>query len=229
MLESGTYRARVYESILEALSDLGIGSVPNDELIVDVEDWSLEPEARQMLLAIAREVRPRVFIEVGSYRGATVVEVARLLKELGRGTAYAIEPDSEMAHGICVRVEDEGLPVTIIAKTSRDAFEHWGREEADLILVDGDHSFASALFDLAAWSTLLAPQGWLLVHDTVSRLERRFPDDYLSVPGVFDILDIVGLRCRPSGQFWEGLAVLRWSQIGQKLRSVRHTATRGTQ
>jgi predicted O-methyltransferase YrrM len=204
------------------LEKLGLGGVDLCAVGDIAEDWSIEPEARQILLAVLEAVSPRNYLEIGAHRGTTCLAVARLFKLSGRGRAYAVEPDGTLADEIRVVAEAEHLPLTVLQLTSAQAFERWGREELDVVLVDGDHSFTSAVFDLASWSSLLSEEGWLFVHDTISRLERRFPEDYIAIPGAFDIVDIVKLRTRPSGHFWEGLAVARWSDAGRLIRAERH-------
>jgi predicted O-methyltransferase YrrM len=208
--------------VQQVLARLGLDGVGVPALEAADEDWSIEPEARQILLGVIGAVSPRNYLEIGAHRGTTCVAVARLFKSSGRGRAYAIEPDGSLAESIRASVAAEDLPLTVLELTSARAFDRWGREEIDAVLVDGDHSFSSAVFDLASWTSLLSDEGWLFVHDTISRLERRFPEDYLAVPGVFDILDVVGLRVRPSGHFWEGLAVARWSEAGRLIRGDRH-------
>ncbi|MCP5013745.1 MAG: class I SAM-dependent methyltransferase [Ketobacter sp.] len=212
-LSLGKHRAIVAESVDDVLEELGLPSYPDNlDICCPVpEDWSLEPEAKAILMAIIENTNCSSYVEVGAHRGQTGLAVARIMSAAGSGKVYAIEPELELAAEIENIAKAEQLPVTVISSSSWEAFNNWGREMIDVILVDGDHSLAATVFDIAAWSTLLAPNGWLIVHDTLTRLTRRFPEDYLPLPELFDIIDVVGMRQRPSGQSWEGIAFLRWS------------------
>jgi len=215
------YKAIVAESALDALRALGIHETVGHEKRVAEEDWSLEPEAREILLSIVQAIRPRTYLEIGAHAGVTCIAVADLMKRLVYGKVFAIEPEPTLASTIRSAATDENLPLTVIEATSSDAYNKWGREELDVILVDGDHTLSSTTFDIAAWSTLLAKDGWMLIHDTVTRLERRFPGDYIAAPALFAITNIVQVTHRPSDQLWEGLAVMRWSEVGRELHDMR--------
>jgi len=221
----GRYRACVADSIFSVARELAISTGDSDELAAVPEDWSLEPEARCLLLGLIRSVKPRCYVEIGAYRGQTVLAVAEAMMRNGCGTAYAIEPNRQMAAQIKQAAQARELPLRVLPTTSSKAFDQWGREPVDVVLIDGEHSLPSAVFDIAAWSTVLAPEGWILIHDTVTRLSRRFPEDYMAVPSVFDIFDVVGLVDRPSGHVWEGLSFMRWSE--ESRARVRYRLERG--
>lgn len=208
----GGYRAHVADSVLGVARELAISPEHLDKPAEAAEDWSLEPEARCLLLGLIRSIKPRCYVEIGAYRGQTAIAVAEAMVRNGHGTAYAIEPDRGLATQIRETADARNLPLRVLSVTSSEAFDQWGREPVDMVLVDGDHSLSSTVFDIAAWATLLAPDGWMLLHDTVTRLTRRFPEDYIAIPSMFDILDVVGLGERPSGHVWEGLSFMRWSE-----------------
>ena len=61
--------------------------------------------------------------------------------------------------------------VSLIRQSSAEAAERFERESLDLVLVDGNHSYSHALFDLTTWWEKLKPGGTMLLHD----LSGRFP------------------------------------------------------
>lgn len=66
---------------------------------------------------------------------------------------------------ICVNLFKETSESTI------NSWENWVGGTLDMILVDGNHSYSHALFDLTAWWDKLKPGGTMLLHD----LSGRFP------------------------------------------------------
>lgn len=210
------------ESLASVLERLGFPPVEPAVPACYAEDWSVEPEVRALLKSVAHQLAPSSYLEVGAHRGDTF---AAIVAELPNGSrAYAVEPDPSMADLIRAKTRDNTgtCRCTIIQETSRTAFEKWGRERLDLVLIDGDHSLSETLFDIAAWSTLLSPDGLMVVHDSLTRLERRFPEDYVPNPWDYDIVDVVGLRRRTSIHAWEGVAFLRWTPEARILVEHRH-------
>jgi predicted O-methyltransferase YrrM len=180
------------------------------------EDWSLEPEVLFLVSEIVRQTRPHTIVEIGSYHGKSAISLAYLAATYG-GTVYAVEKNQTFSNQILSEAIKHNLPLTIINKTSIEAFNDWGRETVDLLIIDADHNFSSEYIDIAMWSSLLGPSGWMVIHDTLTRLDRRFPVDYFSAPFLFDIVDIVGLRERQSSHSWEGVAFVRWCQTVRPL------------
>lgn len=205
------YKAVVAKSLSSIFELLGLSPRDRGENTNYEEDWSVEPEVRILIEEVARNLSPTSYLEIGAYRGDTFLAVLGTLKSECR--AYAIEPDPCLSKLIRAKTADieNGPAAILIEKTSRQAFNDWGREQIDLIFVDGDHSFSETVFDISAWSTLLSPDGVMIIHDTLTRLERRFPQDYMPNPWDFDILDIVGLQQRSSKHAWEGVAFLKWT------------------
>lgn len=208
----GSRRSLCVERVEDALPALGLSAPRHCRPSGPIpDDWSLEPEALYLLLAWVECRRPTRYLEIGGYRGDTVMRVVATLEDVPSLKAFVIEPDPKQARLIRSRIRPKSMPITVIEATSSAAFEGWGREPLDLILIDGDHSLSSTVFDIAAWSTLLAPEGCLVVHDTVTRLRGRFPEDYIAALPSFDIVDIVGIRHLKSGNAWEGIAFITWA------------------
>lgn len=214
------HRAIVAESLSSILELLCLPAELPQDVCNYEEDWSVEPEVRLLLQLLAEHVKPNSYLEIGAHTGRTFFAIASKLPNCSR--AYAIEPDPKFFGSIEEKIAETQLPCqsTLIRKNSRDAFNDWGRERIDMIFIDGDHSLSETLFDIAAWSTLLSPSGVMIIHDTVTRLKRRFPQDYIPNPWDFDIVDIVDLKLRTSTHAWEGVAFLKWrAEIQERVRN----------
>lgn len=130
---------------------------------------------------------PSVFIEIGVWRGDTM---ARVLRARPRCTAYGVdpwtspEPGSSYAESGSInaklpqehydRVYDECMRklkpfegrYQISRMTSALAAEGCSMyAKADVIFIDGDHSFEAVLADIGAWAPYVKQGGWLGGHD----------------------------------------------------------------
>lgn len=105
-----------------------------------------------------------------------------------------------IAHGE-VDVVENGR-VRWVKSTAADAAEQWkreGREPADFVFVDGDHSWDGISTDWNAWSGLVAPGGVVALHDSRSTPERpiddagsvRFTQQYILKDTRFRVVDEV--------------------------------------
>ena len=92
----------------------------------------------------------------------------------------------------------------MIENSSQDAFDEWGRESIDFLYIDGSHEYHDVCCDFALWSRHLSSGGVIAIHDTVARLIRRFPEDYIHPLSNYDILNITRMKNCPSGQEWKG-------------------------
>jgi hypothetical protein len=48
---------------------------------------------------------------------------------------------------------------------SKDFAEQWSSDSPQLVFVDGSHSYEQVLWDMNAWSSILADGGLLIAHD----------------------------------------------------------------
>jgi predicted O-methyltransferase YrrM len=177
------------------------------------EDWSTEPELLEVFYCWVRASRPHTIVEVGTYKGTSATVLASALEKSGFGHLYTIDNDlsSALVESRREKVErlNVGSRVTFISKASTEAFADWGRAKIDFLYIDGSHSFVDACLDLALWPRYVPVGGLIAVHDTMTRLLRRFPDDYVYPMSHYDVLHITDMAVRPSGHEWEGCGFLR--------------------
>jgi predicted O-methyltransferase YrrM len=181
-------------------------------------DWSLEPELLHTLCALVRQTRPAVIVELGTFKGRTAAALGSVVRELGVGHVYTIDDFRSVNSSHSRRLFEElalGDAVTQIPKSTVDAFSDWGREAIDILLVDAAHDYASSCIDLALWSRLVSRCGWIVVHDTRTRLLRRFPEDYVFPGDYYDVLEVEFLHDGVVARPWEGVAFIRYRNRSQ--------------
>jgi predicted O-methyltransferase YrrM len=124
-------------------------------------------------------------LEVGSGMGGSVAVMASAALSSTRLVAVdPFVPYDEENVTLCKDVEVgtvedfyetvsvlKGKDISLLRLSSKEAVGKFEDCSLDLVLVDGNHSFSHALFDLKAWWEKLRPGGVILLHD----LSGRFP------------------------------------------------------
>lgn len=174
-------------------------------------DFSSEPAVYDILYGLVKKVRPRTVVEIGTYKGHSAKVMAEALSGDQNSRIYTIDDGSQCdqseANELLATYRDKGQIIKI-EKNSVDAFSAWGRARVDLLFIDGDHSFSGACIDFALWSRYVHRDGLIVMHDTYTRLERRFPEDYVFPLSSFDVLNIETVEEWFCGQEWEGCAFI---------------------
>ncbi|KQP91340.1 methyltransferase [Methylobacterium sp. Leaf113] len=195
---------------------------PDDLRPLDLQGWrSVHP----YLDAAITEFRPAVVVEIGVWKGASSLNLARTMAAHGvDGTVIAVDTwlgavdhwadpalfaELVTEHGypslyrtFLANVLREGLADRILPLPldSVNAAEllHLRGVPADVIHLDAGHEEASVMADLRAWWPVLRPGG-LLIADDYDRLGGRFP-------GVTRAVDAFCTEVRVQGP---------WSQEGK--------------
>ncbi len=138
-----------------------------DELLGLPQGWFHHGD---QILALLERARPMVCVELGTWRGASAMAMARLIRQWG-GVLYCVdtwmgEVNGGLAPGCpgmllecaahLVRAE-VAASVRLIPALTVDAAQAWGGPALDFLYVDADHSRASTLADLTAWWPHLKP------------------------------------------------------------------------
>jgi predicted O-methyltransferase YrrM len=127
--------------------------------------------SRALLFALVRMQRPAVAAEVGTYNGGGAEVVTRALRENGDGFLHTTDPfGGERCPEIFARWPGElRRLVEFHPLNSMDFFLklHHRRVALDFVLVDGDHDYELALFDLQMAARLLRPGGIVVMNDSV--------------------------------------------------------------
>lgn len=172
---------------------------------------------------LARLLRPRRVVVIGSYRGFAPMVFARALADNGEGGRVTfIDPSlvddfwrdptrvaAHFAHHGLANI-DHHLLTTQDFVTS-DAWRTLG--EVGIVLVDGYHEEAQARFDHASFLPHLAADGYTLFHDSVrERVSRIYGEGRAYTHSVTRYLDT--LRADPAWQVLDlyqgdGLSIVR--------------------
>jgi predicted O-methyltransferase YrrM len=141
-----------------------------------------------LLYGLARSMKPKVCVEIGSARGKSACFVGLALRRNGGGRLYAIDPhsptnwnDTNSVDTFAIITENlrrSGAAefVEIVRKTSDEAAKDW-KHKIDLIFIDGDHSYEGVKRDWELFLPHLSEFGVVVFHDTLWDLR---PDAKLS-------------------------------------------------
>ncbi|WP_420391601.1 class I SAM-dependent methyltransferase [Acuticoccus sp.] len=156
----------------------------------DLSGWGFD---HAIFRAALTHYRPRLVIEVGTWKGGSAIHMAQLMRELGidgevvcvdtwlgAPIAWTREPQLKdslrLAGGypqlyatFARNVRDAGVEdlITPLPASSDGGYavlKHFG-VVADVIYIDGDHEYAAVRRDLDNYFSLLSPQGTLIADD----------------------------------------------------------------
>jgi predicted O-methyltransferase YrrM len=125
---------------------------------------------------LTRIYQPEVIVCIGSYRGFAPVCFAVGLVDNAKGMCYFIDPGKvdrywhkpenvaqlERMFGLCGRWQH-------VRKTSQRVIAEGDiHGPIDLLLIDGDHSYAGVKFDFEHFGRQVRPGGLILLHDSIT-------------------------------------------------------------
>jgi len=173
--------------------------------------------------ALARLLRPRIVVVIGSYRGFAPLVFGRALADNQEsGQVYFIEPslvDDFWKDAGAVAAHFAGLGVTnvrhfLMTTQQFVASEVYRSLDAvGLVFVDGYHSEEQARFDYEAFAGRLATDGIVLFHDSIRiRSSQMYGPDRIYEHHVKDFID--ALKQDPALQifdlpFFDGVTMVR--------------------
>ena len=132
----------------------------------------LNESSQALLYTVIRNLQPDHVVEIGTYKGGTSETLCRALHANGHGTLHTLSPfDAELFAANSQWWPEElqrvvqYYPMTsmeffIVSDTMKLAF--------DLVLVDGNHDYEFANFDIQSAARRLTPGGFIFI-DNVSQ------------------------------------------------------------
>jgi predicted O-methyltransferase YrrM len=127
----------------------------------------MSSQNRCVVYGLIRMMQPSVVVEVGTFYAGTTEVMARALQENDKGAVYTTDPfGADRCPGIFAAWPVElQQRVRYSALNSMDFFLRLEREGVvpDLVLVDGNHDYEFALFDLQMAARFLRPGGIVLM------------------------------------------------------------------
>ena len=155
----------------------------------DRQGWNSNHE---LLARTVREARPRLVVEIGVWKGASTITLAKAMREIGHdGAVLAVDtwlgsfehwlkpnifPDLKHVHGypqlyytFLSNVAGEGIEAWVVPLPIDSAGAHGillhHAVRPDCIHIDAGHDYDSVTADLARWWERLAPGGWIIADD----------------------------------------------------------------
>ena len=125
---------------------------------------------------LVRLYQPETVVSIGSYRGFSTICLALGLVDNQKGTCYFIDPgkvdghwhDPKNVEALAQRFR-LGARWKHLHQTSQEAVaEDRLPGTIDLLLIDGDHSYAGVKFDFDELGSRVRPGGVMLLHDSVN-------------------------------------------------------------
>jgi len=158
-----------------------------------------------LLYGLARSLKPKVCVEIGSACGKSACAVGLALRRNGGGNLFAIDPHSSTNWNdtnsvdsypiITENLRKAGVTeyVEIVRQTSGAAAKGWNRK-IDLIFIDGDHSYEGVKADWELFLPHLNEFGVVVFHDTLwdLRPDPKLARADMGVPRFVEELRVAG-------------------------------------
>lgn len=133
--------------------------------------------AQAMLYSVLRNSDAENVVEIGTYKAGTTEALARAVVANGKGTVHTVSPfDAERFAAISQRWPDELRKAVRYHKSDSMQFfieaDH-SAMQLDCVLIDGNHDYEFAAFDIQASARRLKPGGFLFI-DNVSQAGPYF-------------------------------------------------------
>jgi hypothetical protein len=168
--ESSEYNILNYESFLNDIS--------HDQYLYGVDDYM--PSAwighAPFMKFIVRELKPKIFVELGVQNGFSYFVGCQAIRECGLSTkAYAIDHwkgdtqagffDGSVYKGVIRTNSKYSGFSTLIKARFLDALTSFNDNSIDLLHIDGFHSYESVKEDFETWLPKMSKDGVILLHD----------------------------------------------------------------
>ncbi len=125
---------------------------------------------RNLLFTLAINCRPKAILEVGSHIGAAALVLGHACEINRHGKVYTLEPNPIFYNELKKNITAAGLGKFIvpIKGFSHEAKVHARLEkmEFQLIFIDARHNYNTVRFELAYFAELLAPNAFIILHDS---------------------------------------------------------------
>jgi predicted O-methyltransferase YrrM len=153
-----------------------------DDETIQLTDKKKHPESSEedvlrFLYNITCQTKSKTIIEVGVFHGAASLSMAQGIDENGGGEIHLIDISEEFLQDVFAKISQKGWKVTthkhhikINKETEWDKLVTTGvtgLPKADIIFIDGGHSYKEVKNDVSQYQPLVSPGGFLILHDTI--------------------------------------------------------------
>ncbi|MEJ2212265.1 MAG: class I SAM-dependent methyltransferase [Anaerolineae bacterium] len=141
--------------------------------------WMTRAE-RLLLYTLAFCLRPRRYLEIGTYQGGSALLVCSALQSLGsEGRIYCVEPRPAIAPEHWRLLEERTTLVEDYSPGVLPEVVRLAGGRFDLVLVDGDHTYEGVLADAHGLLPCVQPGGYVLFHDGFRPDVARAIDEFV--------------------------------------------------
>ncbi|MEE8577237.1 MAG: class I SAM-dependent methyltransferase, partial [candidate division Zixibacteria bacterium] len=129
---------------------------------------NLLPYTRKAFGLLPKLSKPRI-LDIGCGTGVSTLELARI----SDGDLVAVDIEQDALDKLVKRAKEEGLSSRVTVVHSSMLEMDFPPNSFDIIWTEGAISYIGFGRGLSEWRSLLAPEGYLVVHDEVSDLQKK--------------------------------------------------------
>jgi predicted O-methyltransferase YrrM len=135
---------------------------------------------RLLLFTLVFCLRPQRYLEIGTFMGGSALIVAAALDALeSKGRMFCVDPCPQIAAEHLARLESRATFLRGHSPGILPQALHLAGRPFDLVLIDGDHTYAGVLHDAQGVLPCTRPGSYMLFHDGFHPDVRRAIDDFV--------------------------------------------------
>lgn len=135
-----------------------------DRLCEDSDIWNSEDETSFLIASFVKFKQAKKFLEIGTYKGNTTIEVVRHNKNVAVVTLDIKDFFSSILKKL---PGGEKKRISYVLGTSSD-IKLRSPEHFDFAYIDAEHHFLTCLLDLIHTIEVIEPNGTIVMHDTLN-------------------------------------------------------------
>ena len=128
---------------------------------------SLDPESGELVYSIVRLLKPKIAVEIGTFKGYAAICVGQALEDNNKGKLYTIDPVEMEIVKIAIRKSGLKNRIEYVVDYSENVISKLNLKEIDFAMIDGDHSYESVKKDFELIKDLISKGGTVVFHDTI--------------------------------------------------------------
>lgn len=168
--------------------DLRLADVVKHLMTLPENTCWMTPSEQMLLFSLALALRPKWYLEIGTFRGGSALLVASALEAARSAGAeemrmVLIDPNPKIDPQYWARLQPYALLIQDASPRALDKLPPESRGRVDLALVDGDHSFDGVLKDARAVLRVMRSGGYICFHDAFYSDVRKAIDQFVDECG----------------------------------------------
>lgn len=128
---------------------------------------SIDEATAGVIYGLARLVRPKIVVEIGTAKGISAIVIAQALDDNNKGKIYTIDPVEQELVKIAIRKSGLSHRIEYIIDYSYNAIPKLNLPKIDFVFIDGDHSYENVLADFNLVKDSVVRGGLIVFHDVL--------------------------------------------------------------